>query len=125
AILDLEPKARAQREEGMYGTDHGAIGKQVAQRIGLPELFQNATALHHADGTALAALGNPALARAVEFAGVLPHRLAAYAPSVAQKLGVKLAALDPDKSLDQPALLKSVGESYAGTLALLGESDES
>jgi diguanylate cyclase (GGDEF)-like protein len=125
AILDLEQKARGPREEAMYGTDHGAIGRQIAQRIGLPELFQNATALHHADGTALAVLGNPALARAVQFAAVLPHRLAAYAPSVAQKLAAKLAALDADKALDQPALLKSVGDGYAATLALLGESDES
>jgi len=125
AILDLEPKARAQREEAMYGTDHGAIGKLIAARMGLPALFQNATALHHGDATALAALGSPALAAAVEFAAAAPHRLAAFAPSVAQKLAAKLAAIDPNKTFDHAELLKAVGAAFTGTLALLGESDES
>lgn len=125
AILDLEPNARRQREDAMYGTDHGAIGKLIAARIGLPALFQNATALHHADAPALAALGSPALAGAVEFAAVLPHRLTAFAPSVAQKLGAKLATLDPNKKFDHAETLKAVGASYTATLALLGESDES
>jgi diguanylate cyclase (GGDEF)-like protein len=126
AILDLEPKARKQREEAMYGGDHGAVGRQIAERLGLPELFQKATALHHADGAALAAaLDSPALAGAVEFAAVLPHRLTAFAPSVAQKLGAKLAAMDPNHTIDHAALLKAVGTAYSETLALLGESDES
>lgn len=125
AILDLEPKARKQREDAMYGSDHGAIGKLIAAKIGLPELFQNATALHHADAPALAALGNPALAGAVEFAAVLPHRLTGFAPSMAQKLGAKLATLDANKTFDHAEMLKAVGASYTATLALLGESDES
>lgn len=125
AILDLEPKVRKQREEGMYGTDHGMLGKQVAERIGLPPLFQLATALHHADAAALAPLGSPALAGAIEFAAVLPHRLTAFAPSLAQKLGAKLAALDPNHTFDHGELLKAIGNAYGQTLALLGESDES
>ena len=125
AILDLENKARRQREEAMYSSDHGAIGKEIAARMGLPELFQNATAHHHGDAAALAVLGSPALAGAVEFAAVLPHRLAAFNASVSQKLATKLAALDPNHTIDHGGLLKAVANGYAGTLALLGESDES
>ena len=125
AILDLENKARRQREEAMYGGDHGAIGKQIAARLGLPELFQNATALHHGDATALAALGSPALAGAVEFAAVLPHRLTAFNAAASQKLAAKLAALDPNHTIDHGELLKAVGANYTATLATLGESDES
>ena len=126
AILDLDAKSRRQREDAMYGSDHGAVGQQITARLGLPELFQKATALHHADGAALtAALGSPALAGAVEFAAVLPHKLTAFAPSVAQKLAAKIAALDPNHTVDHAALLKSVGTAYSETLALLGESDES
>jgi diguanylate cyclase (GGDEF)-like protein len=97
----------------------------IAARMGLPELFQNAVALHHGDAAALAALGNPALAAAVEFAAVLPHRVTAFNASVSQKLAAKLAALDANRTLDHAELLKSVATSYASTLALLGESDES
>lgn len=125
AILDLEPAPRKQRELAMYGTDHATLGKLVAARMGLPELFQNAIALHHEDAAQAAAVGSPALARAVEFAGVLPHRVTTYGSSTAQRLAFKLKALDPQGALDHAALLKAVGESYAATLTLLGESDES
>ena len=125
AILDLEAKARKAREDAMYGSDHGALGKLIAARIGLPELFQNATALHHADSAALAALGSPALAAAVEFAAVLPHRLTAFNAATAAKLAAKLPALDPNKTLDHTEVLKAVATAYGATLALLGESDES
>ena len=125
AILDLDDAPRRQREEAMYGSDHGAIGKAIAAKMGLPELFQNATALHHGGAAAMAPLGSPALAAAVDFAAVLPHRLAAFSPAVSQKLAAKLAAADPDRTLDHAALLKTVGNGYAATLAMLGESDES
>jgi len=125
AILDLEPKARAQREEAMYGTDHGTFGRMIAAKMGLPELFQNATALHHADGAALAAMGNEALAKSVEFSAALPHRLTGFTTAASQKLGAKLAQLDANNAMDHAELLKGVGAAYAGTLALLGESDES
>src|SRR3954463_14373046 len=47
AILDLDPKARRQREEAMYGTEHGALGGLVAAKIGLPELFKKATEMNN------------------------------------------------------------------------------
>ena len=125
AILDLEDKVRRQREEAMYGADHAAVGKMIAAKIGLPDLFQTAVALHHGDAPALAALGGPALAGAVEFAAVLPHRLSAFSPSVSQKLAAKLGSLDPNHTFDHAELLKSIGTAYAATLALLGETDES
>lgn len=125
AILDLGPDARRQREEAMYGTDHGALGKLVAARIGLPALFQTAVESHHGDVAALDALGSPALAGAVQFAAVLPHRLAGFSTSASQKLNAKLADLDPHHTFDHSALLGSVAAGYAATMALLGESDES
>jgi diguanylate cyclase (GGDEF)-like protein len=109
----------------MYGTDHATLGKVVAARMGLPELVQNAIALHHEEGDHSATFGSPALAKAVDFAGALPHRVTTYGSSAVQRLAAKLKALDPQTTLDHAALLKSVGESYAATLALLGESDES
>src|SRR5438105_11118472 len=125
AILDLEPKTRRQREEGMYGTEHGALGRLVAAKIGLPELFQKATELHNGDAAALAALGSPALAGAVELAAALPHRLASFNGSISQKLAAKLATLDPNRTIDHAELLKAIGTAYASTLELLGESEES
>jgi diguanylate cyclase (GGDEF)-like protein len=125
AILDLEPAARKQREEALYGVEHGAYGMLIAARIGLPELFRNAILLHHQTGPALAKLGSPALAAAVEFAAVLPHRLTSVNAATTQKLAAKLKALDPAGKLDHAELLKTVAANYAGTLVLLGESDES
>ena len=125
ALLDLDDAPRRQREEAMYGTDHGAVGKMIAARMGLPELFQNATAMHHGGAAALATLGDPALAAAIEFAAVLPHRVTSFTTAASQKLGAKLAALDPNHTVDHAKLLKAVGAGYAATLAVLGESDES
>jgi diguanylate cyclase (GGDEF)-like protein len=129
AILDLEPAQRKQRELAMYGTDHAILGKVVAMKMGLPALFQNAIAMHHDEGETAAAgaatVGNPTIAKAMEFAGVLPHKLANYGPSVANRLAAKLKALDPQPALDHAAVLKAVADSYAATLELLGESDES
>jgi diguanylate cyclase (GGDEF)-like protein len=85
--------------------------------------------MNHDDAEAAAAaaatVGSPAITRAMEFAGVLPHKLANYSPSVATRLAAKLKLLDPQASLDHAAVLKSVADAYAGTLALLSESDES
>jgi two-component system cell cycle response regulator len=129
AILDLEPAPRRQRELAMYGTDHATLGRAVTLKLGLPPLFQAAVAIHHDEGEAFAAgaaaVGIPAVASAASFAGVLPHRLASYGASVAAKLAAKLKALDPQGAIDHAALLKSIADGYAGTLELLGESDES
>lgn len=125
AILELGPDARRQREEAMYGTDHGTIGKLVAARIGLPPLFQTAIEFHHGDVAVMAALGSPALAGAVEFAAVLPHRLTGFSANVLNKLTAKLADFDPNHTFDHSALLESISAAYGATMALLGESDES
>ena len=47
------------------------------------------------------------------------------ARTIAQKLTARLAALDPNHTVDHAELLKAIGTSYASTLELLGESDES
>lgn len=125
AILELAPATRRQREEAMYGADHGAIGKLVAARIGLPPLFQNAVEFHHGDHAVLAELSSPELAVAVEFAAVLPHRLTTSSANLSNKLAANLANLDPRRTFDHSALLESISEAYGDTLALLGESDES
>ena len=125
AILDLEPAPRRQRELAMYGTDHATLGKVVAAKLGLPELFQAAVGMHHDDAEGAAAAGSAAITQAMGFAGVLPHKLGNYGPSIASRLAAKLKALDQQASLDHAAVLKSVADAYAGTLALLGESDES
>jgi len=146
AILDQDPKLRKQRELAMYSTDHATLGKVVAMKLGLPELYQTAIGVHHdesevpanaAAGAAPAAttpatppasfapLGSPALGKAIEFAAALPHRLNTYTAAITNRLAAKLKALDPEGLTDHPTLLKAIGESYAGTLQLLGESDES
>ena len=134
AILDQDPRQRRQRELSMYGTDHAKLSMVVVAKLGMPEPFRSAVALHHEESepgagpvpVAVAALGNPALAKAVEFAGILPHRLNAYNAATAQKLAAKLAALDPQAAVgDHAEFLKGIGDAYAATLELLGESDES
>ena len=129
AILDQDPKQRKARELAMYGTDHCTLGKVVAMKLGMPELFQAAIGAHHEEGDetapVAAALGSPALAKAIEFAGALPHRLNAYNATTANRLAAKLKAMDPQDATNQVELVKQIGEAYAATLTLLGESDES
>jgi len=73
-ILDSDNGQRREREASIYGADHGELGACLAHRLGLPEIYQRGTRVHH-DGPQLrTALGDEGLARSLEFAALLPHR---------------------------------------------------
>src|SRR4029434_4726778 len=95
-VLDIqEPAARHEREVRMYGQDHAAIGRVIVQRLALPELFQVATGHHHAGIAALAPVGNPGLATALDLAAALPHSLGQSSGQAVRILAGRLAALLP------------------------------
>jgi diguanylate cyclase (GGDEF)-like protein len=122
ALLELpDPAARTARERTMYACDHGELGAAIIKTLGLPDLYREATANHHAPAGP-AAGGNAILARALTLAAALPHRLAINVPNLKARL---LAALCP--GAPQPAdleLLNRIAESYAETLAQFADADE-
>lgn len=122
AVLDLpDPAARTARERAMYACDHGELGAAMIKTLGLPDLYREAAANHHAPAGP-AAGGNAVLTRALMIAAALPHRLALNVPNLKARLLSALCDGAP-----QPAdieLLNRIAESYADTLAQFADADE-
>jgi diguanylate cyclase (GGDEF)-like protein len=122
AVLELpDSLARTARERTMYACDHGELGAAMIKTLGLPDLYREATANHHAP-SGPAAGDNAVLARALAIAAALPHRLALNVANLKARL---LAALCP--GAPQPAdleLLNRIAQSYAETLAQFADADE-
>jgi diguanylate cyclase (GGDEF)-like protein len=127
AVLQLDSaQDRRQRELQIYGTDHAALGQMVARQIGLPVPFQLAIGAHHGGPTALEALGDSGLARALDVASSLPHRVPQLLPQVVQLLGMRLrTAMGGSDAKTLAALLKRIGERFAATLSTVGDKHES
>jgi diguanylate cyclase (GGDEF)-like protein len=121
AILEMtDAGAAAARERAMNGADHAEVGAAIAKRLGLPGLYQDLIAHHHAPGRLAAAGGvHPVLARAVSAAAALPHRLTGTAASLRARV---LAAVG--KAADPAELSKRILATYSATLEELGDADE-
>jgi len=73
ARLDLPSKLKAERE--LFHLDHCEVGRILAQKLELPELFIDAVAFHHDRGRLGEFLGNEALSLAVCGASLFPMLL--------------------------------------------------
>jgi len=122
AVLDMtDTNARGTRERAMYGTDHAELGAKIARRLGLPELYREAIANHHAPAGPFGG-GNLGLSRAISIAAALPHRLAPSASNLKQRLLIAICDGAPRPA--DAALLTRVADCYAATLAQFGDTDE-
>jgi two-component system, cell cycle response regulator len=121
AILEMADAAAAgARERAMNGADHAELGAAIAKRLGLPRLYQDLIAHHHAPARLAACAGiPPVLAKAVSAAAALPHRLTGTAASLRGRV---LAAVG--KADDPAELSKRIVATYSATLEELGDADE-
>jgi diguanylate cyclase (GGDEF)-like protein len=121
AIVDMpDAAAGAARERAMSGTDHAELGARIAKGLGLPALYQDAIAHHHAPARLAACTGgNPNLARAWAAAAAVPHRVAPGGASLRGRLLSAVAAAP-----DPAEMVRRIMAGYTGTLEQLGDADE-
>lgn len=67
--------ARLKSERELFRLDHAELGRCIAQKLELPELFVDAVAFHHNHASLRELLGKPALADACYAASLFPHCL--------------------------------------------------
>ena len=94
----------------------------LVQRLGLPQVFQQAVATHHDGHEVLAAaLEDEGLAAAVDFASQFPHRIVPPGTGFSQGLTQRLAALPGGIA---PGLLPRIATNFSATLTAMGNADE-
>src|SRR5688500_9508462 len=72
---DIDCQSRLQKEREIYRLDHAEIGRIVAQKLELPDMFVDAVAFHHDPERLKQFSGSPVLADAVYLASLFPHLL--------------------------------------------------
>lgn len=101
----LSAEGRLLKEREMFRLDHSELGRMVAQKLELPELFVDAIAFHHDRGNLDAFVEDKTLATAVQVASLFPHHLDCWNSADAQALNELLAAqepaIDPRQFLDE------------------------
>lgn len=128
ATLQLDNAVeREQRERRINGIDHAELGGFMISELGLPEPFLTTTRLHHAGESRLKQSMDPGLARALDVAASLPHRLGQLDKQTAQTLGTRLRSAlggaDPAATVE---LLKTIISRYSALLGSFGaDLDES
>lgn len=109
----LDCQARLAREREVFQTDHAEIGRLVAEKMNLPDLYVDAIACHHNHKRLRECLASPALADAVCVASLFPHCLSAWNPRDAEMFHALLCRTPP--TLDPVRF----GETVSKELALL------
>src|SRR5690606_32508796 len=101
----LPADGRLLNEREMFRLDHAELGRMVAQKLELPELFVDAIAFHHDRSNLEAFVENRTLAAAAQVAALFPHHLDCWNAEDAQALREILAAhepaIDPKQFLDE------------------------
>jgi diguanylate cyclase (GGDEF)-like protein len=87
---------RLERERALFNLDHAELGRSIAQKLALPELFVDAIAFHHNAESLAEFVQQQALAEACTVASLFPHSLHSWnaedAREVAAFLTARLAA---------------------------------
>ena len=95
-----------QKERESCGMDHSEIGRAVALKLELPELFVDTIAFHHNHERLTELVSNKVLRDATHIAALLPHSPNAWTRTDAETLGSFLASSKSGQDLD--AFLKEV-----------------
>ncbi|MCY2953456.1 MAG: diguanylate cyclase [Planctomycetota bacterium] len=74
----IDYKARLQHERALFRLDHAELGRCIAQKLELPDMFIDAVAFHHNQVSLREFVNNPLLADSVHLASLFPHVLDAW-----------------------------------------------
>lgn len=104
-----------ERERELFGVDHAEVGRALAQKLELPELFVDTTAFHHSYERLSELIETAPLRDAAFVAGLLPHAVNAWHPRDAEALGVFLhrQAASTDLTTFLAEVQGEFGELYA------------
>ena len=105
-------KAHLEQQRSMFHLDHAEIGRIVAQKLELPEMFVDAVAFHHNHDQLTQFIEDPVIADAVYAASLFPHLLNAWNRQDVDKLRQFIAARTARNLLDFSAYLDAVQEEY-------------
>ena len=93
-------RALLEAERTLFGMDHSEVGRAVAQKLELPELFVDTVAFHHDYGTLSEFVENAALRCGCYAAALLPHVLNSWNPEDRSVLERFLQEHAPDLTLE-------------------------
>ena len=79
-------EAQMQKERDLFRLDHCEVGRILAQKLDLPEVFADSVALHHEHERLAEVMENPTLADAVYVASLFPHVLNHWSSKDADRL---------------------------------------
>jgi diguanylate cyclase (GGDEF)-like protein len=86
ADKSLNWAGRLARERELFHLDHAELGRSLAQKLDLPDLYVDAVAFHHHAEKLSEFMHKPALAEAAHVAALFPHLLEAWNGADASEL---------------------------------------
>jgi HD-like signal output (HDOD) protein len=106
----LNAPARLLRERELFDLDHAELGRDVAQKLELPDLFVDAVGFHHDQESLRAVLDRPEFASAVHVAALFPHHLESWNRDDATALSAFLQS--QASPIDPQAFLSDVQDEF-------------
>ncbi len=104
----FDAQSRLLRERELFRFDHAELGRAVAQKLELPDVFVDAIAFHHAHESLRGFLQRELLADAIVVASLFPHQLNVWNAADAAELRKRIAAGSGGHGVDPGEFLKSV-----------------
>jgi diguanylate cyclase (GGDEF)-like protein len=114
-------REQLQKERELYRLDHAEVGRLLAQKLELPELFVDAIAFHHNYERLTELIEKKALRDATYAASLLPHILETWAREDVDALSEFLQQQAP--STDLSTYLTSVQEEYSQLYSFFHEGE--
>jgi diguanylate cyclase (GGDEF)-like protein len=108
--VDLDFQARLQKERDLFHLDHAEVGRSIAQKLELPELYVDAVAFHHQHQSLCEFVEHRPLADALHAAALCPHSLNIWNRGDMDQLDAYLRSLGVD---DPAQFLKSVEKEFS------------
>lgn len=112
-------EAQLQQERELFGLDHTEVGRSLAQKLELPDLFVDAIAFHHHADRLGELVPSAALREGTFAAGLLPHAMNAWSRVDADALKDVLKARVA--KVDATAFLADVQDEFAKVYAFFHE----
>lgn len=112
ADATISTHAQLEKERSMFRLDHAEIGRLVAQKLELPDLFVDGVAFHHNHAQLCEFVEKPALANAMYVGSLFPHLLDKWNRDDAAELRTFIAAQTAQKPLEVDKFMAEVQKEY-------------
>jgi diguanylate cyclase (GGDEF)-like protein len=112
------------KEREMFRLDHADMGRLVADKLDLPDMFVDAVAFHHNLSRLQETQTNKVLVEAVHVASLFPHCLDAWNPQDAERLRDFLAEHAVGGAGGPTALLDTIQKEYNLIQAYFGDGSK-